>query len=112
MPRLSAETARTCREPLTPTAKRARLALVIFCHVGNGWALAQVEPAKLIVGDIAPIEVHMVPGDQPASRPCRPTNLRRLPGLSHMAIFVVSTGAPLEYLGVNSTRSGEPPFLR
>jgi protein TonB len=52
------------REPLTPTVKRALLALVIFFHVGGGWALTQVEPAKLVVGDIAPMEVRMVPAEQ------------------------------------------------
>ena len=54
------------REPLTPTVKRTILALVIFFHVGGGWALTQVEPVKLIVGDIAPMEVRMVPAEQPA----------------------------------------------
>ena len=53
------------REALTPTVKRALLALVIFFHVGGGWALTQVEPAKLVVGDIAPMEVRMVPAEQP-----------------------------------------------
>jgi periplasmic protein TonB len=52
------------REPLTPTVKRALLALVIFSHVGGGWALTQIEPVKLVVGDIAPMEVRMVPAEQ------------------------------------------------
>jgi protein TonB len=65
MPRLEAEVGPS-REPLTPTVKRALLALVIFFHVGGGWALTQVEPAKLIVGDIAPMEVRMVPAEQAA----------------------------------------------
>jgi protein TonB len=51
------------REPLSPGVKRGLLALVIFFHVGGGWALTQVEPAKLIVGDIAPMEVRMVPAE-------------------------------------------------
>ena len=46
--------------------KRGLLALVIFFHVGGGWALTQVEPVKLIVGDIAPMEVRMVPAEQPS----------------------------------------------
>jgi protein TonB len=46
--------------------KRALLALVIFFHVGGGWALTQVEPVKLIVGDIAPMEVRMVAAEQAA----------------------------------------------
>ena len=46
--------------------KRALLALVIFFHVGGGWALTQVEPVKLMVGDIAPMEVRMVPAEQAA----------------------------------------------
>ena len=66
MPRLEAEIIGASREPLTPTVKRALLALVIFFHVGGGWALTQVEPAKLIVGDIAPMEVRMVPAEQAA----------------------------------------------
>ena len=39
---------------------------MIFFHVGGGWALTQVEPAKLVVGDIAPMEVRMVPAEQAA----------------------------------------------
>lgn len=66
IPRLRDEITATYKEPLTPTVKRALLALVIFFHVGGGWALTQVEPVKLIVGDIAPMEVRMVPADQPA----------------------------------------------
>src|SRR5262245_24948168 len=54
------------KEPLTPTVKRALLALVIFFHVGGGWALTQMEPTKLVVGDIAPMEVRMVPAEQAA----------------------------------------------
>ena len=68
-PRLPAEIGQTSKEPLTPTVKRALLALVIFFHVGGGWALTQVEPAKLIVGDIAPMEVRMVPAEQAAAQP-------------------------------------------
>ena len=56
----------TYKEPLTPMVKRALLALVIFFHVGGGWALTQVEPVKLVVGDIAPMEVRMVPAEQAA----------------------------------------------
>ena len=66
IPRLRDEITPTYKEPLTPTVKRALLALVIFFHVGGGWALTQVEPVKLIVGDIAPMEVRMVPAEQPA----------------------------------------------
>jgi protein TonB len=64
--RLGTELIGSSREPLSPTVKRALLALVIFFHVGGGWALTQVEPAKLIVGDIAPMEVRMVPAEQVA----------------------------------------------
>jgi len=65
MPRLEAIVGAS-KEPLTPTVKRALLALVIFFHVGGGWALTHVETTKLIVGDIAPMEVRMVPAEQPA----------------------------------------------
>jgi periplasmic protein TonB len=68
IPRLGAGLLQASREPLTPTVKRGLLALVIFFHVGGGWALTQVEPVKLIVGDIAPMEVRMVPAEQ-ASEP-------------------------------------------
>ena len=64
--RMRDEITETYKEPLTPTVKRALLALVIFFHVGGGWALTQVEPAKLVVGDIAPMEVRMVPAEQAA----------------------------------------------
>jgi periplasmic protein TonB len=66
IPRLRDEITETYKEPLTPTVKRALLALVIFFHVGGGWALTQVEPVKLIVGDIAPMEVRMVAAEQAA----------------------------------------------
>ena len=75
MPRLEAEVGPS-REPLTPTVKRALLALVIFFHVGGGWALTQVEPAKLIVGDVAPMEVRMVPAEQAADPRSRTPNRR------------------------------------
>lgn len=54
------------REPLSVAVRRGLLALIIFFHVGGGWALTQLEPAKLIVGEIAPMEVRMVPSDQAA----------------------------------------------
>ena len=66
IPRLRDEITPTYKEPLTPTVKRGLLALVIFFHVGGGWALTQVEPVKLVVGDIAPMEVRMVSAEQPA----------------------------------------------
>jgi protein TonB len=66
IPRPRGEITETYKEPLTPTVKRALLALVIFFHVGGGWALTQVEPVKLIVGDVAPMEVRMVPAEQQA----------------------------------------------
>lgn len=66
IPRIGAGLLQASREPLTPTVKRGLLALVIFFHVGGGWALTQVEPVKLIVGDIAPMEVRMVPAEQAA----------------------------------------------
>ena len=36
-------------DPLSTAARRGILALVIFFHVGGGWALTQVEPVKLVV---------------------------------------------------------------
>ena len=53
------------RQPLSPAMWRGLLALVVFFHVGGGWALTQIEPVKLVVGDIASVEVRMVPAEQP-----------------------------------------------
>jgi len=53
------------REPLSPWMRRGLLAAVIFFHVGAGWALTQVEPAKIVVGDTPPMEVRMVSAEQP-----------------------------------------------
>ena len=72
-------------EPLSTAARRGILALVIFFHVGGGWALTQVEPVKLVVGDIAPMEVRMVPAEAPAqieieeSEPPPPVELKPPP---------------------------------
>ncbi len=54
-------------EPLSLTVRRGVLALIIFFHVGGGWALTQFEPAKLIVGEIASLEVRTVPAEQAAA---------------------------------------------
>jgi protein TonB len=51
-------------EPLSPAVKRTILAVVILLHAGGAWALARVEPARLVVGDVAPMEVRMVPADE------------------------------------------------
>ena len=73
------------REPMSTAARRGILALVIFFHVGGGWALTQVEPVKLIVGDIAPMEVRMVPAEESAqpeienSEPPPPVDLKPPP---------------------------------
>ncbi len=45
------------REPLKPLTKRVLLASVIFFHVGGGYALTLIEPAPLVIGDTAPMEV-------------------------------------------------------
>lgn len=65
-PRPASELTQASRDPLSPAAKRGLLALVIFFHIGGGWALTQIEPAKLIVGDVAPMEVRMVQAEQSA----------------------------------------------
>jgi protein TonB len=40
------------------------LALVIFFHVGGAWALMQIQPTRLEVGDIASMDVRLVPSEQ------------------------------------------------
>jgi protein TonB len=59
-------------EPLSPIAKRLLLAAVVFFHVGAGYALTQFEPAKIVVGDTAPLEVSFVTPDAPAEREIPP----------------------------------------
>lgn len=52
-------------EPLPPIVRRGLLGAVIFFHVGAGYALTQIEPAKIVVGDSAPLEVSFVTPDAP-----------------------------------------------
>ena len=51
------ETIDTYKEPLRPLTKGVLLATVIFFHVGGGYALTLIQPAQLVVGDTAPMEV-------------------------------------------------------
>lgn len=53
------------KEPLSPVLRRVLLASVIFFHVGAGYALTQIEPTRLIVGDVAPMEVSFVSAPSP-----------------------------------------------
>ena len=55
------------REPLTPSAKRGLALLVVLFHVGVGWALVAISPHRLIVGDVAAMEIRMVQAG-PAAR--------------------------------------------
>jgi protein TonB len=57
------------KEPLSPVLRRVLLASVIFFHVGAGYALTQFEPTRLIVGDVAPMEVSFVSPPAPPSPP-------------------------------------------
>jgi len=59
--------------PLSPAKRGAIAALVVFFHVGGGWALTQIEPAKLTVGDQTSVEVRMVPAEQPETKVDIPT---------------------------------------
>ena len=54
------------REPLSTRMRIGLMALVIFFHVGGAWALISIEPNKLEVGDVASMEVRLVPSEQPA----------------------------------------------
>ena len=58
------------KEPLSPAMRRVLLASVIFFHVGAGYALTQVEPPRLVVGDVSPMEVSFV--DAPQAQPPAP----------------------------------------
>ena len=52
------------REPLSVKWRMGLVALVIFFHVGGAWALMQVQPTKLEVGEVASMEVRLVPSEQ------------------------------------------------
>jgi periplasmic protein TonB len=54
------------REPMSRPMRLGLLALVIFFHVGGAWALINIEPTKLEIGDVASMEVRLVPSEQPA----------------------------------------------
>ncbi len=54
------------REPLTPTVKRVLALLVVLFHVAVGWALVTISPHRLIVGDVAAMEIRMVQADPAA----------------------------------------------
>jgi len=55
------------REPLSRRMRIGLMALVIFFHVGGAWALMSIEPPKLEVGDVASMEVRLVPSEQQAA---------------------------------------------
>ncbi len=46
---------------------------MVFFHVGGGWALTLIEPARLVVGDQTSVEVRMVPAEQPETKVDVPT---------------------------------------
>ncbi len=45
--------------------KGGLLALVIFFHVGCGWALTLIDPPPIVVGESPPMEVRMVAAETP-----------------------------------------------
>jgi protein TonB len=53
------------REPLSLKWRIGLVALVVFFHVGGAWALMSIEPNKLEVGEVASLEVRLVPSEQP-----------------------------------------------
>src|SRR4029079_5644739 len=62
------------KEPLSPGLRIAILSAVVFFHVGAGWALTQIHPNRLVVGEASPLEVRIVParvtsGDVAATTP-------------------------------------------
>lgn len=52
-------------EPLSPAMRGGLLAFVIFFHVGCGWALTQIDPPRIVVGEAPPMEVRMVAAEAP-----------------------------------------------
>ncbi len=84
-------------EPLSPTVRRGLLALVIFFHVGGVWALTQIRPDKIVVGDVRSLEVSFVERQAvAASQPPRPEPepVREPPQLESMVPPPVVDAAP------------------
>jgi protein TonB len=52
-------------EPLSPAIRGGLLGLVIFFHVGCGWALTLIDPPAIVAGDAPPMEVRMVSAEAP-----------------------------------------------
>ena len=52
--------------PLSVRARLCILSLVALFHVGGAWALMNIEPNRLEVGDVASMEVRLVAAEQPA----------------------------------------------
>lgn len=53
------------REPLSPLTRRCMLVGIVALHVAGGWALITMQTPKLIIGEVAPMEVRMVQAEQP-----------------------------------------------
>src|SRR6185369_5729090 len=56
------------REPLSARMKFVVLAAVVFFHVGGAWALMEIRPSKLEVGEMSTLEVRMVAPEQPPTQ--------------------------------------------
>jgi protein TonB len=59
-------------EPLSPIGRYGVMASVLFFHVGAGYALTQIDPPRIVVGDTAPLEVSFVSPEAPARREIPP----------------------------------------
>lgn len=57
--------ARSLAEPLSRRTRIGLLAGVVFFHVGGGWALTQIAPARMIIGEATPLEVRLVAPEEP-----------------------------------------------
>ncbi len=53
------------REPLSSLTRRCLLVAIVLLHVAGGWALVTMQTPKLIIGEVAPMEVRMVQAEQP-----------------------------------------------
>jgi periplasmic protein TonB len=71
-------------EPLRPLTRRALLAMTIFFHVGAGYALTRIEPARLVVCDTAAMEVSFVNPAPPAPPQAEPPPPEPAPELESM----------------------------
>lgn len=94
------------REPLSPFTRRSLLAVIVALHVAGGWALFNMQTAKLVIGDVAPLEVRMVAAEQP---PTPPAEAQLPPPPEELEPPVIDPPPPVETPPPQVELAVEPP---